>query len=138
MLAQEEVHEGGHQSGLASQARVYQDGLQSTDGLEDRTFCVRLSAKPSTWGHSRTQPWERMADKKWATVPLSQASPFTLIFRTRSKVGPSLQSISGLVKKLIHQLERDRWIWAINAEMERQVRDNVEVEEAHRNCGNVP
>lgn len=40
--------------------------------------------------------------------------------------------------ELILQLERDRWIWAINAEMERQVRENVAVEEAHRDCGNVP
>lgn len=85
MLAQEELHEAG-EDGLVSQARVYQDGLQSADGLEDRTFCVRLAAKPSSWGANRTQPWEVMAEKKWATMPLSQAAPFILIFRTRSKV----------------------------------------------------
>jgi hypothetical protein len=36
------------------------------------------------------------------------------------------------------QLERDRWVWAINAEMERQVRANVKQEEAYRNLGLVP
>jgi hypothetical protein len=43
-----------------------------------------------------------------------------LIFRARSK------------------LERDRWVWAINAEMERQVREHVEAEEVMRQYGKVP
>lgn len=36
------------------------------------------------------------------------------------------------------QLERDRWVWAINAEMERMVRSHLDVEEARRYSGKVP
>jgi hypothetical protein len=36
------------------------------------------------------------------------------------------------------QLERDRWAWAINAELERQARGHVKEEDALRNLGLIP
>jgi hypothetical protein len=36
------------------------------------------------------------------------------------------------------QLERDRWVWAINAELERQSRGHVKEEDAFRNLGLIP
>lgn len=38
---------------------------------------------------------------------------------------------------LMCQLERDRWVWALNAEMERQVRANLEAEDVLRHYGNL-
>ena len=87
MLAQAELHDSGYESAFTSEARVYQDGLQNTDGLEDRTFCVRLAAKPSYWGKDRTYPWNVVQDKGWGPMRLSDQPPFLLILRARSKVG---------------------------------------------------
>lgn len=86
MLAQNELYDAGYESAFTSEARVYQDGLQNTDGLEDRTFCVRLAAKPSYWGKDRTYPWGVVQDKGWNVGGLSQAPPFLMIFRARSRV----------------------------------------------------
>lgn len=120
MLAQDELHDSTRENAFAAQARVYQDGLQNTDGIEDRTFCIRLAAKPAWWGKGRTHPWDKVEQKGWAPMPLAAKAPFLLIFRARSR------------------LERDRWIWAINAEMERQVRAHVGVEEKARQYGVIP
>lgn len=43
-----------------------------------------------------------------------------------------------MIADIYTQLERDRWVWAINAEMERQVRANVSVEDKQRHYGVVP
>ncbi|KAK8858607.1 hypothetical protein IAR55_002836 [Kwoniella newhampshirensis] len=120
MLAQDELHEASNSDAFSTQARVYQDGLQSSDPAEDTTFCVRLSTSPSRWGTKRTQPWEMEDDAEFLPPGLSKKAPSLLIFRARSK------------------LERDRWVWAINAEMERQVRSHPKQEEALREYGKVP
>lgn len=86
LLAQSELHDLGYESAFTSEARVYQDGLQNTDGLEDRTFCVRLAAKPSYWGKERTYPWGVVQDRGWQPMGLSDQPPFLLVFRARSKV----------------------------------------------------
>ncbi|KAK4686458.1 hypothetical protein P7C73_g3664, partial [Tremellales sp. Uapishka_1] len=120
LLAQEEVHEAVDEDGFFTRPRVYQDGLQTGDGAEDTTFCVRLSSKAG-WKGSHVKPWEE-EDIVDGFVPpaLSKKPPVLLIFRTRSK------------------LERDRWVWAINAEMERQVRRHIGQEDKSRQLGNVP
>ncbi|WVR06432.1 hypothetical protein IAU60_003463 [Kwoniella sp. DSM 27419] len=120
MLALEELPGSPSGDGLATEAKVYQDGLQSADGPEDTTFCVRLSTHPSIWGKKTTQPWEMEEEAEFLPPGLSKKPPVLLIFRARSK------------------LERDRWVWAINAEMERQVRSHVKQEEALREYGKVP
>ncbi|WWD18499.1 hypothetical protein CI109_102951 [Kwoniella shandongensis] len=120
MLAQDELHEASNSDAFSTQARVYQDGLQSSDPAEDTTFCLRLPTSPSRWGKKRTQPWEMEEDADFLPPGLSKKPATLLIFRARSK------------------LERDRWVWAINAEMERQVRSHLKQEEALREYGKVP
>ncbi|WRT67825.1 uncharacterized protein IL334_004799 [Kwoniella shivajii] len=112
---------------FSSQARVYQDGLQSSDGPEDTTFCVRLALPSSKWSKkSVNHPWEEEGEGEKdglnnLVIPdLTKKATQLLIFRARSK------------------LERDRWVWATNAEMERQVRSHQKQEDALRNHGNVP
>ncbi|WVQ96460.1 hypothetical protein IAU59_003565 [Kwoniella sp. CBS 9459] len=120
MLALDELPVMPTDDAFASQTRVYQDGLRSADVVEDTTFCVRLATHPSRWGKKTTQPWEMEEEAEFLPPGLSKKPPGLLIFRARSK------------------LERDRWVWAINAEMERQVRAHVKQEEALRQYGKVP
>jgi hypothetical protein len=37
-----------------------------------------------------------------------------------------------------NQLEKDKWVWAINAEKERMARSHLQIEERLRNYDNVP
>nr|XP_018262424.1 uncharacterized protein I303_05441 [Kwoniella dejecticola CBS 10117]OBR84582.1 hypothetical protein I303_05441 [Kwoniella dejecticola CBS 10117] len=133
MLALDELPSPNSNDIFTSQSRVYQDGLQSSDGAEDTTFCVRLTTSPYSSTNSSkkawttrkkvTQPWENedlTQDQEFLPPDLSKNPNQLLIFRARSK------------------LERDRWVWAINAEMERQVRSHIKQEEILRNHGNVP
>ncbi|WVQ65819.1 uncharacterized protein L199_003997 [Kwoniella botswanensis] len=128
MLALDEIPSTSSSDAFTSESRVYQDGLQSSDGAEDTTFCVRLTSPSSSkkekgWGKKVTQPWENqdlVKDQNFLPPDLSKRPSQLLIFRARSK------------------LERDRWVWAINAEMERQVRSHVKQEEILRNHGIVP
>jgi hypothetical protein len=39
---------------------------------------------------------------------------------------------------LTSQLERDKWVWAINAEKERMVRSHLEIETRLRNYDKIP
>jgi len=119
MMAQDELHEAADQDALASHPKVYHDGLQSADGAEDTTFCIRLPVTLSNWSQRKAYQWEAEGDH--VDVPsLSKKAPALLFFRARSA------------------LERDRWVWAINAEMERMVRSHVPQEEALRNFGKIP
>jgi hypothetical protein len=43
-----------------------------------------------------------------------------------------------MARRLMNQLERDKWVWAINAEKERMVRSHVELEEKLRNHDKIP
>jgi len=52
--------------------------------------------------------------------------------------GERIRFIPEQTESLIIQLERDRWVWAINAEMERQVRAHTKQENALREYGKVP
>lgn len=56
MLAEDELDSNTNETAWDPQNRMYQDGLQSTDGVEDTTFCVRL-----VWPNGRfapPQPWD--------------------------------------------------------------------------------
>ncbi|WWC88719.1 uncharacterized protein L201_003632 [Kwoniella dendrophila CBS 6074] len=153
MLALDELPSTSSSDTFTSQSRVYQDGLQSSDGAEDTTFCIRLSSKKFN-KHSINHPWgilendlsnknnyndiesnnkeeqsksqtgnQNKVVDSMTSIPipdLSKKANQLLIFRARSK------------------LERDRWVWAINAEMERQVRTHIKQEDMLRNHGNVP
>lgn len=69
-------------------------------------------------------------------VPLSKKAQAMLFVRARSAV-----SLYLLVSKPCadtSQLERDRWVWALNAEKERMTRSHLEAEEARRNLGVIP
>ncbi|WVQ73104.1 hypothetical protein IAR50_002668 [Cryptococcus sp. DSM 104548] len=121
LLAHEEIHEPSNRQGPSTmEYRVYQDGLQSSDGPEDTTFCVRLAIPGSSWTAKTVDPWDLGDDEDYTPLPLSKSPQGLLIFRARSK------------------LERDRWVWAINAEMERQARSHLRQEKALREYGNVP
>ncbi|TYJ58455.1 hypothetical protein B9479_000662 [Cryptococcus floricola] len=121
LLAHEEIHEpSNRQAPFTSEYRVYQDGLQSSDGPEDTTFCVRLAIPGSSWTAKTVNPWNLGDDEDYTPMPLSKSPQGLLIFRARCK------------------LERDRWVWAINAEMERQARSHLRQEKTLREYGNVP
>lgn len=125
MLAEEELDANLNETAWDPQNRVYQDGLQSTDGAEDTTFCVRL-----LWPHgpfSPPQPWDLEENRKetgaqanFVPPPLRKEPQRLLICRARSK------------------LERDRWVWALNCEKERFARTYVRDEETLRNSGVLP
>ncbi|KLT42021.1 hypothetical protein CC85DRAFT_285951 [Cutaneotrichosporon oleaginosum] len=125
MLAQDELDANPNESAWDPQNRVYQDGLQSNDGAEDTTFCVRL-----LWPHGRfapPQPWDLEKNRKetgaqadFVPPPLKKEPQRLLVCRARSK------------------LERDRWVWALNCEKERFARAFVRDEETLRNTGVLP
>lgn len=91
MLAQDELDANLNETAWDPQNRVYQDGLQSTDGAEDTTFCIRL-----LWPHGRfapPQPWDLEENRKetgaqanFVPPPLRKEPQRLLICRARSKV----------------------------------------------------
>jgi hypothetical protein len=157
MLAQDELRETVNEMAFSPSARMYSDGLRSTDGAEDTTFCVRITWP--TGAFAAPQPWDKESDAEETDVPfvpprLSQAPSQLLICRARSRVSKRtkerhvhVNACTDLRRNTIcfpssktnsPQLERDRWIWAINAEKERCSRTHVHSEEKLRNTGNLP
>ncbi|KAL1412835.1 hypothetical protein Q8F55_000584 [Vanrija albida] len=136
LLAHDELTDAVHEAAFNPSARIYGDGLQTTDGVEDCSFAVRITWPTAKHKHkAAAQPWDEAGDndndngndsgKKSAGssfIPpaLTHKPPQLLLFRARCK------------------LERDRWVWAINAEMERQARQHLREEEVLRNHGNLP
>lgn len=94
MLAQEELRETVNETAFNPSARMYQDGLRSTDGAEDTTFCVRISwptgrfAAPSPWDQDESKDTDKIAPP-----PLSGEPPAILICRARSKVSWKINRI---------------------------------------------
>jgi hypothetical protein len=103
-LAQDELHEQADADAFGAHPRVYHDGLkvsfhrapgeprrefkpltvQSSDGIEDTTFCIRLPGTSATWGGKSYYSW----DEGNNNVPsLSKKAPALLFFRARSSVG---------------------------------------------------
>lgn len=61
-MAEDELDPNSNEIKWDAHNRVYPDGLQSTDGVEDTTFCVRL-----LWPTGRfaaPQPWDVEANRK--------------------------------------------------------------------------
>lgn len=100
MLAQNELREALHNNALSTTTRLYPDGLQSADSLEDTVFCVRMSAPRTAWGRTRTQPWEMDEDTSFLPPPLSKKPPALLIFRARSKVSNTSVSLEMVEQKV--------------------------------------
>ncbi|KIR57141.1 spore wall assembly protein [Cryptococcus gattii Ru294] len=119
LLAHEEIHEPHNRDAFFSQYRVYQDGLQSSDGPDDTTFCIRLAISGSHSSENASNPWHSSDNEDHTSIKLSKSPRSLLIFRARSK------------------LERDRWVWAINAEVERQVRAHLDQQNRFRAYGKV-
>jgi len=99
MLAQEELRETVNEMAFNPSARMYSDGLRSTDGAEDTTFCVRITWP--TGAFAAPQPWDKdfetpvpgaagaaavKADATFVPPPLGQKPSQLLICRARSKV----------------------------------------------------
>ena len=147
MLAQEELYEENREDYLGNSARVYQDGLQSSDGSEDTTFCVRLALSSSQWSKkSNVNPWDLDVDEEAA----SNMSPDATL-KGGGKIAENLgvqhdfhpppmrtKSAQLLIFRARSKLERDRWVWAINAEMERQTRAHIAYDKLMRDTGRVP
>lgn len=91
---------------------------------------MRLLKPKNGW--KKENPW---AGREVSVQPpaLSNQPPALYIFRARSKVSRDSTTSAGLTE----QLERDRWVWAINAEMERQTRAHVAQGDALRNYGHI-
>ncbi|OXM79382.1 spore wall assembly-related protein [Cryptococcus neoformans Bt63] len=119
LLAHDEIHEPHNRDAFLPQHRVYQDGLQSFDGPEDTTFCIRLAISGSRSEANTSNPWDSSDYRDHTSMKLSKSPTSLLIFRARSK------------------LERDRWVWAINAEVERQARAHLDQQNLFRTYGKV-
>lgn len=111
-FAAQYLPEGQYDANAPPVARRYQDGLETDDGEEDTLFVIWYRVpKGAAPGVRRNN-----AD---ADVPPLTAKRKVAVFRTRSK------------------LERDAWVWAINAEIEKVVRASRVREEAVRNAGEL-
>lgn len=86
LLAHEEIHEPHNRDAFLSQHRVYQDGLQSSDGPDDTTFCIRLAISGSHSGENASNPWHSSDNEDHISIKLSKSPRSLLIFRARSKV----------------------------------------------------
>lgn len=86
LLAHDEIHEPHNRDAFLPQHRVYQDGLQSFDGPEDTTFCVRLAISGSHSGANANDPWDSSDYRDHTSMKLSKSPTSLLIFRARSKV----------------------------------------------------
>ena len=107
-VAAQHLPEGQYDPDAPPLPRRYQDGLEADDKDEDTLFVV-------WWYRGRAgQP----PDIDDAVPPLS-AKRRIAVFRTRSR------------------LERDHWVWAIKAEVERVVRSAQEREAKVREVGRL-
>ncbi|KAH8104569.1 Pleckstrin homology domain-containing protein [Cristinia sonorae] len=118
-LAAQHLPEGQFNPNSPPLARRYQDGLESDESEEDTLFV--LWYRPNTGvldqtltlaGSSQTPPSAGKME-----IPPLDAKRKLGVFRTRSK------------------LERDAWVWAINAEIDKTVRLAKERESKVRDAG---
>lgn len=93
MLAQEELRETVNEMAFNPPARMYPDGLRSTDGAEDTTFCIRLTWTTGTF--ATPQPWDWGPNDTTKVVPphLRQEPSEILICRARSRVSDRLLDV---------------------------------------------
>ncbi|KAH9936321.1 Pleckstrin homology domain-containing protein [Fomitopsis serialis] len=114
-LAAQYLPEGEYDPDAPRVARRYQDGLETDDGDEDTLFM--LWHRTIKAGGDEI---ERIHQAAGEGAPPLKMKRKLAVFRTRSKV------------------ERDAWVWAINAEIEKVVRATLGREERIREAGNVP
>ncbi|KAL1921099.1 uncharacterized protein VTP21DRAFT_11734 [Calcarisporiella thermophila] len=80
--------------------RIYSDGTISLDLPEECTFCLWVGRQRRWYSTSQLRP--RVSKKHW----LGQMGKI-FVFRARSR------------------LERDKWVWALNCEIERMLREET-------------
>lgn len=116
-LAAQHLPDGQYHPDSAPLARRYQDGLESDECEEDTLFMlwyrsrVAVSGTTTLAGEGYTKPGP--------DVPPLSGKRKLAVFRTRSK------------------LERDAWIWAINAEIDKVVRVAGDREDRVREAGDM-
>lgn len=123
MLAEDELDPNGNERAADPVNRLYGDGLQSSDGVEDTTFCVRLLwptgpfAPPQPWDveenrkHNSSKGKEKENGKAKATFvppPLRKEPQRLLICRARSKVSLRGWGVRNLGPKCLGLLGRGR------------------------------
>jgi len=113
-LAAQYLPEGQYNADAPHVARRYQDGLETDDGLEDTLFML--------WHRPTKLAGDLLGNPDPAAssdIPKLETKRKISVFRTRSKV------------------ERDTWVWAINAEIEKIIRTSQEREDRIRETDNI-
>ncbi|KZT12064.1 uncharacterized protein LAESUDRAFT_640838 [Laetiporus sulphureus 93-53] len=110
-LAAQYLPEGQYDPDAPHDARRYQDGLETDDGVEDTLFMI--------WYRSSKKGEKGIGDVRRTDIPPLSIKRKMSVFRTRSR------------------LERDAWVWAINVEIERVIRETRDREESIREAGNI-
>ncbi|KAI0657423.1 Pleckstrin homology domain-containing protein [Cubamyces menziesii] len=111
-FAAQYLPDGQYDANAPAVARRYQDGLETDDSEEDTLFVIWYRVPKGLSAGVRR-------NNAGADIPPLTAKRKVAVFRTRSK------------------LERDAWVWAINAELEKVVRASRTREEAVRSAGEL-
>ena len=111
-FAAQYLPDGQYDANAPAVARRYQDGLETDDSQEDTLFVIWYRVPEGLAAGVRRNNFG-------ADIPPLTAKRKVAVFRTRSK------------------LERDAWVWAINAELEKVVRASRSREEAVRSAGEL-
>ncbi|EIW80949.1 hypothetical protein CONPUDRAFT_103997 [Coniophora puteana RWD-64-598 SS2] len=93
-------------------ARHYNDGLETEDPEEDTLFII-------WYRKNKSPPSSAMGQTNTSNIPSLSAKNHIAVFRTRSKI------------------ERDTWCWALNHELDKMARDNVDRERLLRGMGKL-
>lgn len=110
--------EGEYQADGEAAPRRYQDGLEADDRDEDMLFVISYRSRSMFDGEATAMGPNKPAASTKAVPNLSSKRKL-MIIRTRSK------------------LERDAWCWALNCEIEKVVREQMDREERVRESGNL-
>lgn len=111
-LAAQHLPEGQYNPDSPPLPRRYQDGLESDDRDEDTLFMI-------WWHHDGSKSQSTNLAESNTNVPPLSVDRNVAVFRTRSK------------------MERDTWVWAIKAEIEKAVRATRDRESRIRQAGEL-
>jgi hypothetical protein len=99
--------------------RIYQDGLLSGDDEEDCTFII----------------WKKTGVGKGSGLG---SKSHRMVFRARSKVRGGCRQVKGFhLTSCVCQIERDEWVYALNCEIERLVREDQGREKWLKDFGGI-
>ena len=120
--------------------RIYADGLLSTDEDEECTFVIRY--RPQRVNRSRN-PYFHSEQDAFSQGDVDDDQANGNENGITQKVNASITTLRDSTVNVIamrarSRLERDLWVWAINAERERVVRDDVIRENQIRQHGQTP